>query len=156
METDKMNGWTKKRKVDTFMGIFLQVYCFFPWMRINRKWNTIHMYVIKTFQENDYIKMYNHTFLLDNALEACEQIKEGERWIHIKMKKKNQLLYIEIVNAAKNTGIQTDENFVSKKKDGVLHGYGMKNIRDIVEQYNGMFQCKSQEDRFEVVITIYG
>ena len=32
----------------------------------------------------------------------------------------------------------------------------MKNIRDIVEQYNGMFQCKSQEDRFEVVITIYG
>ena len=40
-----MNGWTKKRKVDTFMGILLQVYCFFPWMRINRKWNTIHMYV---------------------------------------------------------------------------------------------------------------
>ena len=63
METDKMNGWTKKRKVDTFMGILLQVYCFFPWMRINRKWNTIHIYVIKTFQENDYIKMYNHTFL---------------------------------------------------------------------------------------------
>lgn len=58
-----MNGWTKKRKVDTFMGILLQVYCFFPWMRINRKWNTIHRYVIKTFQENDYIKMYNHTFL---------------------------------------------------------------------------------------------
>lgn len=53
----------QKRKVDTFMGILLQVYCFFPWMRINRKWNTIHMYVIKTFQENDYIKMYNHTFL---------------------------------------------------------------------------------------------
>ena len=43
-----------------------------------------------------------------------------------------------------------------QKKDGVLHGYGMKNIRDIVEQYNGMFQCKSQEDRFEIVITIYG
>lgn len=106
------------------------------------------------FSDRGIISLFGN--LLDNALEACEQIKEGERWIHIKMKKKNQLLYIEIVNAAKNTGIQTDENFVSKKKDGVLHGYGMKNIRDIVEQYNGMFQCKSQEDRFEVVITIYG
>ena len=106
------------------------------------------------FSDREIISLFGN--LLDNALEACEQIKEGERWIHIKMKKKNQLLYIEIVNAAKNTGIQTDENFVSKKKDGVLHGYGMKNIRDIVEQYNGMFQCKSQEDRFEVVITIYG
>ena len=105
------------------------------------------------FSDREIISLFGN--LLDNALEACEQIKEGERWIHIKMKKKNQLLYIEIVNAAKNTGIQTDENFVSKK-DGMLHGYGMKNIRDIVEQYNGMFQCKSQEDRFEVVITIYG
>ena len=105
------------------------------------------------FSDREIISLFGN--LLDNALEACEQIKEGERWIHIKMNKKNQLLYIEIVNAAKNTGIQTDENFVSKK-DGVLHGYGMKNIRDIVEQYNGMFQCKSQEDRFEVVITIYG
>ena len=106
------------------------------------------------FSDREIISLFGN--LLDNALEACEQIKEGERWIHIKMKKKNQLLYIEIVNAAKNTGIQIDENFVSTKKDGVLHGYGMKNIRDIVEQYNGMFQCKSQEDRFEVVITIYG
>ena len=93
------------------------------------------------FSDREIISLFGN--LLDNALEACEQIKEGERWIHIKMKKKNQLLYIEIVNAAKNTGIQTDENFVSKKKDGVLHGYGMKNIRDIVEQYNGMFQCLS-------------
>ena len=106
------------------------------------------------FSDREIISLFGN--LLDNALEACEQIKEGERWIHIKMKKKNQLLYIEIVNAVKNTGIQIDENFVSTKKDGVLHGYGMKNIRDIVEQYNGMFQCKSQEDRFEVVITIYG
>ena len=64
-ETIKMKWMDKKkRKVDTFYGGFLlQVYCFFPWMRINRKWSTIHRYVIKTFQENDYIKMYNHTFL---------------------------------------------------------------------------------------------
>ncbi len=69
------------------------------------------------FSDREIISLFGN--LLDNALEACEQIKEGERSIHIKMKKKNQLLYIEIVNAAKNTGIQTDENFVSKK-DGVL------------------------------------
>lgn len=52
--------------------------------------------------------------------------------------------------------VQNQKEFVSVKEDEILHGYGMKNIRDIVEQYNGMFQCKSQEDRFEVVITIYG
>ena len=92
------------------------------------------VFTMLPFSDREIISLFGN--LLDNALEACEQIKEGERWIH--------------------TGIQTDENCVSTKKDGVLHGYGMKNIRDIVEQYNGMFQCKSQEDRFEVVITIYG
>ena len=65
------------------------------------------------FSDREIISLFGN--LLDNALEACEQIKEGERWIHIKMKKKNQLLYIEIVNAAKNMGIQTDENFCIKK-----------------------------------------
>ena len=53
----------KKEKSRYFYGDFIASVLFFPWMRINRKWNTIHMYVIKTFQENDYIKMYNHTFL---------------------------------------------------------------------------------------------
>ena len=70
------------------------------------------------------------------------------------MKKKNQLLYIEIVNAAKNTGIQTDENFVSKK-DGVLHGYGMRNIRDIVEKYEGIFQYEIRDESLMVIISVY-
>ena len=387
MENDKMNGWTKKRKVDTFMGILLQVYCFFPWMRINRKWNTIHMYVIKTFQENDYIKMYNHTFLkqhmwkwkhsqvvafifllmliflillqsielyelyqcikngnqstnyhvfvwitylaafyifmaiastgfaafysmpmfcymmlflavigiwifldiqaeawdvetgqhraeleeqdkkmlqmkvkameeqyremlksrkvvhdmknhllalkkydqerdweglhqylnelsddmlddsyqiwtgnrmldmilnqktkdakeketdmqietevfatlpfsdreiislfgnvLDNALEACERIQDKKRWIKIKIKKKNHLLYIETSNAIKEMPVQNQKEFVSVKEDEILHGYGMKNIQDIVRKYDGIFRYKIYGEYLVCIISIY-
>ena len=382
-----MNGWTKKRKVDTFMGILLQVYCFFPWMRINRKWNTIHMYVIKTFQENDYIKMYNHTFLkqhmwkwkhsqvvafifllmliflillqsielyklyqcikngnqstnyhvfvwitylaafyifmaiastgfvefysmpmfcymmlflavigiwifldiqaeawdveteqhraeleeqdkkmlqmkvkameeqyremlksrkvvhdmknhllalkkydqerdweglhqylnelsddmlddsyqiwtgnrmldmilnqktkdakeketdmqietevfatlpfsdreiislfgnvLDNALEACERIQDKKRWIKIKIKKKNHLLYIETSNAIKEMPVQNQKEFVSVKEDEILHGYGMKNIQDIVRKYDGIFRYKIYGEYLVCIISIY-
>ena len=382
-----MNGWTKKRKVDTFMGILLQVYCFFPWMRINRKWNTIHMYVIKTFQENDYIKMYNHTFLkqhmwkwkhlqvvafifllmliflillqsielyelyqcikngnqstnyhvfvwitylaafyifmaiastgfaafysmpmfcymmlflavigiwifldiqaeawdveteqhraeleeqdkkmlqmkvkameeqyremlksrkvvhdmknhllalkkydqerdweglhqylnelsddmlddsyqiwtgnrmldmilnqktkdakeketdmqietevfatlpfsdrevislfgnvLDNALEACERIQDKKRWIKIKIKKKNHLLYIETSNAIKEMPVQNQKGFVSVKEDEILHGYGMKNIQDIVRKYDGIFRYKIYGEYLVCIISIY-
>ena len=382
-----MNGWTKKRKVDTFMGILLQVYCFFPWMRINRKWNTIHIYVIKTFQENDYIKMYNHTFLkqhmwkwkhsqvvafifllmliflillqsielyelyqcikngnqstnyhvfvwitylaafyifmaiastgfaefysmpmfcymmlflavigiwifldiqaeawdveteqhraeleeqdkkmlqmkvkameeqyremlksrkvvhdmknhllalkkydqerdweglhqylnelsddmlddsyqiwtgnrmldmilnqktkdakeketdmqietevfatlpfsdreiislfgnvLDNALEACERIQDKKRWIKIKIKKKNHLLYIETSNAIKEMPVQNQKEFVSVKEDEILHGYGMKNIQDIVRKYDGIFRYKIYGEYLVCIISIY-
>ena len=35
MENDKMNGWTKKRKVDTFMGILLQAYCVYIFADVN-------------------------------------------------------------------------------------------------------------------------
>lgn len=106
------------------------------------------------FTDREIISLFGN--LLDNAIEACEKINDKKRWIKIKIKKKNLLLYIEIANALEEMPKQIQKEFVSNKKDNGLHGYGMKNIRDIVEQYNGMFQCKSQEDRFEVVITIYG
>lgn len=106
------------------------------------------------FSDREIISLFGN--VLDNALEACERIQDKKRWIKIKIKKKNHLLYIETSNAIKEMPVQNQKEFVSVKEDEILHGYGMKNIRDIVEQYNGMFQCKSQEDRFEVVITIYG
>ena len=106
------------------------------------------------FSDREIISLFGN--VLDNALEACERIQDKKRWIKIKIKKKNHLLYIEASNAIKEMPVQNQKEFVSVKEDEILHGYGMKNIRDIVEQYNGMFQCKSQEDRFEVVITIYG
>mgnify|MGYP002237480850 CR=1 FL=1 len=85
--------------------------------------------------------------LLDNALEACEQIKGKERWIRIKNKKKNQLIYIEIANAIAKKPDQNGSGFISTKKENGLHGYGMRNIRDIVEKYEGIFQYEIRDGR---------
>ena len=48
------------------------------------------------FTDREIISLFGN--LLDNALEACEKINDKERWIKIKIKKKNLLLYIEIAN----------------------------------------------------------
>ena len=77
---------------------------------------------------------------LDNALEACERIQDKKRWIKIKIKKKNHLLYIETSNAIKEMPVQNQKEFVSVKEDEILHGYGMKNIQDIVRKYDGIFR----------------
>ena len=105
------------------------------------------------FTDREIISLFGN--LLDNALEACEKINDKERWIKIKIKKKNLLLYIEIANALEEMPKQIQKEFVSNKKDNGLHGYGMKNIQDIVKKYDGLFQYKVYEDHLIFMISIY-
>ena len=65
-------------------------------------------------QTGEIISLFGN--LLDNALEACEKINDKERWIKIKIKKKNLLLYIEIANVLEEMPKQIQKEFVSNKK----------------------------------------
>jgi sensor histidine kinase YesM len=105
------------------------------------------------FTDREIISLFGN--LLDNALEACEQIKGKERWIRIKIKKKNQLIYIEIANAIAKKPDQNGSGFISTKKENGLHGYGMRNIRDIVEKYEGIFQYEIRDESLMVIISVY-
>ncbi len=105
------------------------------------------------FTDREIISLFGN--LLDNALEACEQIKGKERWIWIKIKKKNRLIYIEIANAIAKKPDQNETGFISTKKENGLHGYGMKNIRDIVEKYEGIFQYEIRKESLMIMISVY-
>lgn len=63
------------------------------------------------FTDREIISLFGN--LLDNALEACEKINDKERWIKIKIKKKNLLLYIEIANALEEMPKQIQKELVS-------------------------------------------
>ncbi|WP_243858678.1 GHKL domain-containing protein [Dorea longicatena] len=105
------------------------------------------------FTDREIISLFGN--LLDNAIEACEKINDKKRWIKIKIKKKNLLLYIEIANALEEMPKQIQKEFVSNKKDNGLHGYGMKNIQDIIKKYDGIFEYKVYEDHLIFMISIY-
>lgn len=105
------------------------------------------------FTDREIISLFGN--LLDNAIEACERITDKNTWIHIKMKKKNQLLYFEIKNTTEHTVQPVPGKFISTKTNGTLHGYGMKNIMDVVEKYRGIFQSQMVEDYFVVMISVY-
>lgn len=113
----------------------------------------IEVFSTLPFTDREIISLFGN--LLDNALEACEKINDKERWIKIKIKKKNLLLYIEIANALEEMPKQIQKEFVSNKKDNGLHGYGMKNIQDIVKKYDGIFEYKVYEDHLIFMISIY-
>ena len=67
------------------------------------------------FSDREIISLFGN--VLDNALEACERIQDKKRWIKIKIKKKNHLLYIETSNAIKeNAGAESEGICISKRR----------------------------------------
>ena len=73
---------------------------------------------------------------LDNALEACEKVREEERFITMKAREMNHFLVIHIEHSA----VQEEEEKKTTKEDTFLHGFGLKNIQRAAEKYGG--QCK--------------
>ena len=58
-------------------------------------------------------------------------------------------------NTTEHTVQPVPGKFISTKTNGTLHGYGMKNIMDVVEKYRGIFQSQMVEDYFAVMISVY-
>ena len=61
---------TRKQKADIFMGIVFQIYLCIPWININGKYNTIHMYLIKAFR-------HIYTNILEKSYMAATVFKNG-------------------------------------------------------------------------------
>lgn len=72
----------------------------------------------------------------------------------VKQKKPKHKL-LEKYTIKERTPKQIQKEFVSNKKDNGLHGYGMKNIQDIVKKYDGIFEYKVYEDHLIFMISIY-
>ena len=90
--------------------------------------------------------------LLDNAIEACETLKEENRWIRLTIRKSHQLLMIKIENSIR--GNRAGEEKPSKSRTG-LHGYGLKSIRQIVEQHGGEMNAGARGECFCVRLLFF-
>ncbi len=80
---------------------------------------------------------------LDNAVEACRQIKsEGEKSIDVLVKQKNGNVIIVVKNP---TDSKIDVGKLeTKKENSRYHGFGIISMKQIAEKYNGevMFSCE--------------
>ena len=86
--------------------------------------------------------------LLDNAIEALD--KEENKNVSIKMIERCNYLSIQISNDSSNL----NENLETTKKNKNAHGYGLKNVKEIVEKYQGNLQIKKTEGKFIVSIIL--
>uniref|UniRef100_UPI0040578DB2 sensor histidine kinase n=1 Tax=Acetatifactor sp. TaxID=1872090 RepID=UPI0040578DB2 len=97
--------------------------------------------------------------LLENAIEAAR--KTDKKYLSLDIVLKKGILKIKIENSFLLTNIlQTElkngeKIYLSTKQNKGLHGIGLKNVKSIVESYNGMMDVAPQDDIFCVSLVLY-
>jgi len=86
--------------------------------------------------------------LLDNAIEATENLEKEDRIIICKVKREKGLLIVVIQNA------YNFNNLKNKKSKQYMHGFGLKNIQDAVVKYGGECHILKNENIFKVSIVL--
>lgn len=95
--------------------------------------------------------------LLDNAIEACNRETLDSKYIEVDMNIRNENLIIRVCNS-KSSEIKADlyndkDNFTSKE-DSANHGFGLNNIRQAVEKYDGIVKFEDNGENFVSNIAI--
>lgn len=82
---------------------------------------------------------------MDNALDACEQLPEEHRSIHLILRQTNHLLYYELSNPFPAS---------PTPKAGSVHGYGLRNVRACVVKNQGSFKLEQKDGRYTVSVQL--
>lgn len=93
--------------------------------------------------------------LLDNAIEACEKMQKNEKWIHIRLQKHYELLSVEIENSIEEVPKERRGELLSDKMSQGVHGYGLKNVQQIVNKHDGTYSYQIKENSFLTSITFF-
>lgn len=97
--------------------------------------------------------------LLENAIEAARQTEE--QYLYISMTLRKGVLKIKVENSFLGIGrIDTkleDKKVIWKttKKEKEQHGIGLKNVRKIVELYDGTMETKIDNNKFCVNLILF-
>lgn len=77
---------------------------------------------------------------LDNAVDACKSVPEGERYIRIQMRIYHNILFYQIENPYAQEYPQ--------RSRGKGHGYGLQNVQKCVEKHNGHMSISQKGNKF--------
>lgn len=94
--------------------------------------------------------------LLQNALEACEKISEGERFISLAGRRKGRFLLIEVKNSFAGDLVFGADGLpvTDKKTDVSMHGIGLSSVRRIAEKYMGEMEVCPESQIFRVTVMV--
>lgn len=103
-------------------------------------------------QGEDFMIIWGN--LLDNAIEATRKCEVAERRIHLLIKNVNEMFMLRIGNTCLDKPKKEGNWLVTAKKDPIYHGWGIANMKQIVESAGGEINYTCEGNWFEVNILI--
>lgn len=91
--------------------------------------------------------------LLDNAIEACCQIRQEERCLVFETKYQDGNLFILVRNSKAE---KENKSLLTTKADKRKHGRGIRAVRRVAEKYGGTLLLEDQGRRFEAKLLLTG
>lgn len=91
--------------------------------------------------------------LLENAIEASK--KSEEKLLIISLCHDAGILKIKVRNSFSGAIMKGQSGFITNKEHKEEHGIGLKSVRKIVENYDGILETRTEGQYFEVKVIMY-
>lgn len=89
--------------------------------------------------------------LLDNSIEAClEDKRSDKKIINVQMLQEDGRMIIKISNTYENKAFDGK----TSKKDKIHHGFGLQNVKELIEKYEGYYLVDRKDNIYSTTIII--
>lgn len=95
------------------------------------------------------------TNLLDNSREAVKALPEEDRKVDIKIDYVTECLNIRVMNAYDTIKQNDQGEYITTKQDKEQHGYGLKNVQNVVKKYDGVTKIDTKGHVFDVNTSLF-
>lgn len=92
--------------------------------------------------------------LIDNAIEAVAK-SDDEKEIKVTMRKINNFITIQVINAICVPIRIRDGKIVTTKNDAASHGWGMQSVKAAAEKYEGTVKYSYDNQQFIVTVVLF-
>ncbi|WP_250674695.1 ATP-binding protein [Paraclostridium ghonii] len=120
--------------------------------------NNIDLICDINFLKCDFIEMTDvcsiFSNILDNAIEACNKISRGEKYIKIRGTLVKSHYVIVCENSKINKLEIKNNKIITTKKDKFIHGIGLKSVKSSLKKYDGELEIQDFENKFLLQIYI--
>lgn len=90
--------------------------------------------------------------LINNAIEALENC--SEKIIKLKFVVEHNQIVLAIGNNCERKPLNINDKYITTKNDATAHGYGISNIKEVIEKYDGEYNVNVNNGWFQFSIII--
>ncbi len=103
--------------------------------------------------DSDLCSLLNN--ILQNAFDACMKLTDpSKRWIRLEIRADEDKVYFTCTNSCDGYFIQSNGKYLTTKKNGSSHGYGMGIIRDLCRHNGGAMATQADGTQFVMKVAL--